>query len=507
MTQPDKTRRSMLVAGALAPVSLPAASALAGPVGQDPPVDPTATSRPEAPGAGPPFQAVPDYVFDVDTRELDFFGTPTPALLVDDRLPGTEIRYREGDTFRVLINNHLQTPCTLHWHGLIVPNYMDGVPGITQYPIAARQSVFIEYPIRQSGSYWYHSHYQLQEQQGLNGPYIIEERRPEHDYDHDVTVYLQDWIQQSPYGIVPQIRGEEPATPAVKTPVEGGAPFPGDRPFNVDVDCPGYLLNGGTESSPWTMKVRKGDRLRLRLINGSTSTFFRVGLADHDLTIIAADGQPVVPTTAGNVVLAVAERYDVLVTIRRTGSFDLRAIALGTRRGVSGVLHTPGASATPSRNPFVFRAPAGGSADYPSLRSPYSTTLPDGPVRTFEIELGGMMKKYLWSMAGEYYPELYVPEGDAGPLDIRRGERVRIRFTNSTMMYHPMHLHGHFYRVLAKPGAWEQPDAPLKDTVAVGPGQRIDIEFTADNPGHWFFHCHNLYHLASGMARQVRYVV
>ncbi|MED5506723.1 MAG: multicopper oxidase domain-containing protein, partial [Planctomycetota bacterium] len=117
------------------------------------------------------------------------------------------------------------------------------------------------------------------------------------------------------------------------------------------------------------------------------------------------------------------------------------------------------------------------------------------------------MKRYLWSMAGEYYPELYVPEGDAGPLEVRRGERVRIRFTNSTMMYHPMHLHGHFYRVLAKPGEWDQPDAPLKDTVAVGPGQRIDIEFTADNPGHWFFHCHNLYHLASGMARQVRYVV
>ena len=492
----------MLLASALAPLSLGSSQALARGLGQE------AGSPKRSPDIDePPSQLPPDYVLNVDTRELDLFGTPTPALLVNDSIPGTEIRYTEGDLFRVLVNNRLQVPCTLHWHGLIVPNYMDGVPEITQYPIAPTNSILMEYPIRQSGTYWYHSHYGLQEQQGLSGPYIIEERRPGYDYDHDVTVFLQDWLQQSPEGIIPQIRGEQPETAAVKTPVPGGAPFPGETPFNIDLNYPGYLMNGATDASPWTMPVRKGDRLRLRLINGSTSTFFRVGLEDHDLEIIAADGQPVVPVTAGNVVIAVAERYDVLVTIKKTGSFDLRAVALGTRRGVSGVLHTSGAPATPKRDPFVFRGPAGGSADYPSLKSPYPTTLPEGPVRTFEIDLGGVMKKYLWSMAGEYYPEPFVPEGDAGPLEIRSGERVRVRFTNSTMMYHPMHLHGHFYRVLSRPGAWSETNAPLKDTVAVGPGQKIDIEFTADNPGNWFFHCHNLYHLASGMARKVSYVV
>ena len=111
--------------------------------------------------------------------------------------------------------------------------------------------------------------------------------------------------------------------------------------------------------------------------------------------------------------------------------------------------------------------------------------LPDGPIKTFDIELGGDMDRYLWSMAGEYYPELFVPEGDAGPLRINYGDRVRVRFTNSTMMYHPMHLHGHFYRLLSTPGAWGETHCPLKDTVAVGPGQKIDIEFYADNPGHW----------------------
>jgi multicopper oxidase len=117
------------------------------------------------------------------------------------------------------------------------------------------------------------------------------------------------------------------------------------------------------------------------------------------------------------------------------------------------------------------------------------------------------MKEYLWSMGGQYFPEMYSPDGKAEPLMIRLGDRVRIRFTNGTMMYHPMHLHGHFFRVLPRPGAWDDATAPLKDTVGVGPMQKVDIEFYADNPGRWFFHCHNLYHMMAGMARVVQYEV
>jgi len=149
----------------------------------------------------------------------------------------------------------------------------------------------------------------------------------------------------------------------------------------------------------------------------------------------------------------------------------------------------------------------GGFTDYAALKSPYPTTLPDGPIKKFKIDLGGDMKKYLWSMEGQYYPELYSPDGKAEPLVVNAGDRVRFRFTNSTMMYHPMHLHGHFFRILPQAGQWDAPHAPLKDSFAVGPTQKLDIEFFADNPGRWFFHCHNLYHLASGMARVVQYEV
>jgi FtsP/CotA-like multicopper oxidase with cupredoxin domain len=494
------SRRAAIAAvGAMTPL------ALLGRVGAQPvnPAPPATDQGPRRMPAAPK----PDYVFNIEQKTIAPLGTPTDAILVNGADPGTEIRYTEGDMFRVLVNNTMQIPCTVHWHGLLVPNYMDGVPEITQYPIGPRQSVFIEYPIVQSGSYWYHSHYGLQEQQGLRGPYIIEEARPAYDYDKDITVFMTDWLDQSPDGIIPQIRNEQPQTDAVKTPVPGGEPFPGTKPFNIDVNYPGYLMNGKSVDDPWTMQVKQGDRLRLRLINGSTATFFRVQLEDHEMEIITADGQPVVPTKAGNVVIAIAERYDVLVTIKKSGSFTLNAVALGTKRQVAGVLHTKGASKKPSSGMPVWAGRSGGSADYASLKSPYPTVLPDGPVKTFNIELGGKMKQYLWSMAGEYYPEMFVPEGDAGPLRINYGDRVRIRFTNSTMMYHPMHLHGHFYRLLSTPGAWGETHCPLKDTVAVGPGEKIDIEFFADNPGHWFFHCHNLYHLAAGMARKFEYVV
>jgi FtsP/CotA-like multicopper oxidase with cupredoxin domain len=266
-------------------------------------------------------------------------------------------------------------------------------------------------------------------------------------------------------------------------------------------------MNGKSNSEPWSLKVRQGDRLRLRIINGSASSFYRMMLDGHQLEVIAADGQPVTPVTCDSLMLGAAERYDALVTIGSNGSFTLHAAALGTSDQVVGVIHTtpnPGPAGT---KPPTFNGATCGFDDYAAFKSPFPTTLPDGPIKTFNVELGGQMKKYLWSMDGMYFPEIYSPDGKATPFKINYGDRVRIRFTNSTMMYHPMHLHGHFFRVLAQAGQWGEPNAPLKDTVAVGPKQKIDIEFFADNPGRWFFHCHNMYHMLAGMARVVEYVV
>ncbi len=489
---PEFSRRQLLGAGAALPLAWSAA-AIAAPM----PARQTAS----------PMQAKPDYTLNIAAQTIAPLGQPSEATLVNGTLPGPTIRYREGDMFRVMVNNHLAVPTTAHWHGMIVPNYMDGVPDVTQPVIVPGGSVYYEYPLRQSGTYWYHSHYQFQEQTGLGGPFIIEARDEPHAYDHDVVVFLSDWLDQSPESVVPQLRMQQPPTAATKMIPPGGFTLPDGKPFEVDINYPGYLMNGKSNAEPWSLKVQQGDRVRLRIINGSAASFFRVALDNHDLMLIAADGQPIVPLNVSSLLISTAERYDAVVTIQSTGSFTLHAAALGTSGQALGVIHTTKSPRRANTKPPTFEGVTGGFSDYAALKSPYPTTLPDGPIKTFKIDLGGEMKKYLWSMEGQYYPEVYSPDGKAQPLSINAGDRVRVLFTNSTMMYHPMHLHGHFFRILPQAGEWNAPMAVLKDTFTVGPKQKLNFEFFADNPGRWFFHCHNLYHLAAGMARVVQYIV
>lgn len=499
------TRRTILGASAALPLAVAGAWARPGEARAE--EKPTGSGRRRSSVEAPR----PDYVLDIESREIAPLGTPVRAVLANGADPGPEIRYTEGDTFRVLLQNKLEEPTSVHWHGLIVPNWMDGVPGITQMPIGAGQSFFVEYPIVQAGTYWYHSHWELQEQAALRGPFIIEEKHPEYAYDHDVTCFASDWLNQSAYGIVPQIREEQPQTAAVKPPSGtdlynlAGA----TKQFNIDVNYPGFLLNSGTNAKPWTFACKAGDRLRLRLINGATSATFRVALDGHEMTIIQTDGNPCEPLTVDNLTIAVGERYDVLVTVRESGSFSLHWACVGQSEQVVGIIHTSDVAPKANLARPNFGSRSGGVPNYASLRSPWKTTLPEGPVKTFELDLGGVMDKYLWSMGGKFFPELYVPKelAEDVPLKIEYGDRVRVLFTNSTMMYHPMHLHGHFFRVIGDGRDWARPDAAMKDTVAVGPGQKLGIEFFADNPGHWFCHCHNLYHLAAGMARVFHYGV
>ena len=496
------SRRAVLTAGAALPLAIAGAHARGTTAAAEGAVAEEKRAGALAPRA--------DYVFDISQREYAPLGVSVDSIVVNGQTPGPEIRYREGEMFRVLLQNHLDQPTTVHWHGLIVPNWMDGVPDLTQLAIPPKNSFFVEYPIVQSGTYWYHSHYQLQEQVGLHGPYVIDEKRPIADYDHDVVCFGNDWLNQSPYDIVPQIRGEKKKTEAVETPEGDLYGLPGaKKPFNVDVNYPGFVLNAHTNQDPWTFQCKAGDRVRLRLINGATSATFRVALDGHDMTIIACDGTPCVPVTVDSIVLAVAERYDVLVTVKESGSFTMHWACVGQAQQVVGVIHTADAKPTPNLERARFGPRTGGMTDYAAMRAPHDTTLPDGPIKTIQLDLGGMMKSYLWTMGGQLYPEVYVPKGkaDAEPLHIELGDRVRMSLTNSTMMYHPMHLHGHFFRLLAEPGRWDQPDAVIKDTIGVPPGGRVDFEFFADNPGHWFFHCHNLFHLAAGMARVFHYGV
>jgi FtsP/CotA-like multicopper oxidase with cupredoxin domain len=150
--------------------------------------------------------AKPDFVLSIARQEAAPFGTPVQALLVGGTWPGLPIRYRKGDRFRVLVENSLEEPTSLHWHGLVCPNLEDGVPTVTQAPIAPGEALYYEFDLKQAGTFWYHSHFGLQEQQGLAGPLIIEDPNEPHAYDEDLTVMLSDVIDIPVDDIVPRIR-------------------------------------------------------------------------------------------------------------------------------------------------------------------------------------------------------------------------------------------------------------------------------------------------------------
>jgi FtsP/CotA-like multicopper oxidase with cupredoxin domain len=443
------------------------------------------------PGVGPG-RAV-EKTLRVARQELNPDGFKIRGIAVNGSMPGPEIRVREGDWLRLLVQNALDVPTSIHWHGLLLPATMDGVPGVSQVPIAPGAPFLYEYPLRQSGTYWYHSHFGTQEQSGLGGPFIIEAKNDPLAADREYVIYLQDWLHSDPDQVVPELRKRAPKKPAPAAPPPGGQP-PKMAIDGADVQYPSFLLNGRPPADPWVGAVKRGERVRLRVINAGGSTTFRFRIDDHPFQVTHIDGYPVRPVTADNLWIATAERYDLLVTVRDAGSFGLRAAPLGSPGQALGVLRTSDSSA--SVQPGVPKEWGTRLLAYSQLAAPQETTLPTGPVRQFALTLGGEMAAYRWSINGQYYPK-------ADPLLIKQGERVQVTIANPTMMVHPMHLHGHFFRVLGLGG--DERFAPLKDTIGVWPKQTVRLEFLADNPGKWFFHCHNLYHLETGMAREWHY--
>lgn len=463
-----------------------------------------------------PRPAAAQYTLRVAPASIAPDGTEAvPAVLVNGALPGPEIRAREGDLLRILVENHLpDSPTSIHWHGVLLPTGMDGVPDVSNAPIVPRQMYVYEYPIRQSGTFWYHSHAGFQEQMSCYGAFIIAPVDEPLKTEHDAVVLLGDWLHRNPEKVFEALRGgtdaaaaggmksstvpaggmkmDSPSGGGMKT---GGAPAGGMKAGAdlSDVKYDAFLLNGRGLDAPWTLAVRPGDRVRLRLINGGTSTYFRLRLDGHPLQITHADGLAVEPVTVDHLLMGMGETYDALATIVRPGSYTLHAVAQDGSGQAIGVLHTLDVAPQPNRTMPSFD---GRRLAYADLRAPAPTTLPPAPVQTFRLLLQGDMARYVWTIDGQAWPK-------ADPLLIRQGDRVQIEMVNQTMMWHPMHLHGHYFRVLQGAGDY----APLKHTVNVAPQQTLRIDFTADNPGKWFFHCHNLYHLEAGMAREFVYVL
>ncbi|CCH57642.1 multicopper oxidase (plasmid) [Fibrisoma limi BUZ 3] len=685
----------------------------------------------------------------IDEQTVNITGKPTKAMTINGGIPGPTMRFTEGDVAVIRVHNKLKTETSLHWHGLLLPNKQDGVSYLNTPPIHAGDTYTFEYPLVQSGTYWFHSHTRYQEQVGVYGSIVIQPQRITHKVDHDLVLLLSDWTNENPAYILKNLKRRNEWYSIKKGNVQSlnriirhkavGAYLRQSMmkmaPMDIsDVYYERFLINGkDTTRHP---EIKPGQTVRLRVINASASTYFHVNFAGGSLKLIAADGLDVQPVDVDRRLIAIAETYDFLLTVPQGGAFEIRATAqdgsgyasallgsglvhyaptiprpdlykltanmsrmggmgMGSMRmgradttaqanvemngpmmhNMTGMNHVPSqhptdapkptpkaadmgamdhsqmqmepskptgtkpqkqasmagmdhsrmdmggkpaakkptaaknttkssksagsmagmdhsgmnmgdmnpakdgkmdmtgmdhgqmdhspmpgmdhskmaisadsmpATQTDGKKPDHMvgmdhsqmnrtepasagrsnRRQSGGMAgmkgmnhgdmadasadgadhgmsmmdeqntiDYSILKSPEPIVFPaNHPIREIPLTLTGNMFRYIWGFNGQ-------PLSRADMIQIRRGEIVRIRMMNNTMMMHPIHLHGHYFRVLNGKGQY----SPLKHTVNVSPMESVTIEFMADDEKDWFFHCHLLYHMLSGMARVVSY--
>ena len=424
-------------------------------------------------------------------------GKVFKAWSFNGAIPGPVIRAQLGNAIRVKFINELPEPSTIHWHGLPVPNAMDGVPGVTQKAVQPGGSFLYEFPAKPAGTYIYHSHQGLQLDRGLYGALVIDDPNEAKYYDQEFVLVLEDWVTRDGGG--PEATRHKPAGGMM----HGGGGMMGGRgmmgrqwawnagdPTGEPV-YDAYAVNGKAFPYTQALQVKEGQRIRLRICNASAGTIYDLRLAGHALTITHTDGQAIKPITADVLRIGMGERYDIQFVADNPGNWLLGAYNSGW--GESG-LKVPvvyeGHQDKPPRAPEFPRG-----LRYPNYwnfeaAKPLETGTGQAG-RWYNQVLSGGMHSPFWTINGYTYPRSEI-------LQAGLGQTVRFSYTNHSPMAHPMHLHGHFFRLV-------NPDLPperwiVKDTVIVDPMRRVDIQFQADNPGRWLHHCHNLYHMEAGMA-------
>ncbi|HEV2479656.1 MAG TPA: multicopper oxidase domain-containing protein [Puia sp.] len=541
---------------------------------------------------------------------VNYTGKRRHAIAVNGRLPGPTLEFTEGDTAEIHIHNEMMMETSVHWHGIIVPNQYDGVAYLTAPPIGPMETYVAKFPIVQNGTYWYHSHTMLQEQIGLYGAFIIHKRPgggglagrssgdggsaerssraagadtaaggnpegggaaavadvgagPAEGLPEEVVLF-SDWTNEKPYEVSRSLHYatdwyaiRKHSTQDYAAAIKAGRfhtkltnEWKRMLPMDVsDVAYDLFTVNGRREEERPAYKP--GDRVHLRIINGASSSYFWLQYAGGKISVIASDGQDVVPVDVDRLIVGPSETYDLIVTIPDSGSFQFRATAEDRSGSVSFWLGSGEKKRLPALPPLqyfegmammnemmkgngemkpmnmhmsnqtmdmnsaMYPEAGGGSGsassgsdsamagmsggsivtlNYGMLRSPTRTTLPAAPTRELRFNLTGNMNRYVWSINNKT-----VSETDE--ILIHRGENIRIILYNGTMMRHPMHLHGHFFRLLNGQGD----HAPLKEVVDILPMETDTLEFAATESGDWFFHCHILYHMMSGMGRIFHY--
>jgi len=495
------------------------------------------------------------------------------GVAVNGTVPGPLLRLKEGDEVTLRVTNRLHQDTSIHWHGLLLPFQFDGVPGVSFPGIKPGETFTYKFPLRQSGTYWYHSHSGLQEQSGHYGPLIIDPAEPDPIHsDREFVLLLSEFTAMDPHKIFDRLRTGEGYFNRQKTTWTDDYPLSGAErrmwaqmrmpPTDIaDVSAPTYtyLANGLPALQAPEFLFRRGERVRLRLINGSAMTFFNVRIPGCKLTVVAADGQTVKPVTVEELQIATAETYDLIVepdgnafaivceAMDRSGMAlavltttpglrpavpPLRKAPLltmadmGMNHGTGGHDHGSGSMSMdgmPMRDvsllppdvkigpgiDMVSMAPADKMGEpglglrdvdhrvltYRDLSALTPNKDTREPSRLLELHLTGNMERYMWSFDGQMFSAV----SDV-PIRFAWNERVRVKLVNNTMMAHPIHLHGMFFELVNGQSPAHQ---PRKNVVIVQPGASATFDLTANEPGDWAFHCHLLYHMHGGMMQIV----
>ncbi|MFC5269567.1 multicopper oxidase domain-containing protein [Adhaeribacter terreus] len=537
----------------------------------------------------------------VEDTLVNFTGKNKKAIAINGSIPAPTLTFTEGDTAEIYVHNKMDVETSVHWHGVFLPNRMDGVPWLTQKPIKPHSTYLYKFPVIQNGTYWYHSHTKLQEQSGMYGALVFLKRNePEIPA---IPIVLSDWTDMKPKEVDRSLHSatdwfaiKKGATQSYAEAIRKGhfttkLKNEWKRMMAMDVSDVYYekLLTNGKPVAEAT-QFKAGDEVKLRVVNGGASTYFWLTYAGGKFTVVANDGNDVEPVEADRLIIAPSETYDVMITIPEDMQYEFLATAEDRTKSTSlwlgsghkmpakplgrlkyfegmkmmnGMMKMNGdmepmgmkmSNQQMDMNMVMYpeitgeesnskpakpanSAPKNGipveqktdtarkgnshaghemqnqqmqdhsmhnmemnadkefeTLNYGMLRAPEQTTLKPGPERILRFELTGNMNRYVWTLDNKT-----VSESDK--ILIKKGENVKIIMFNNSMMRHPMHLHGHDFRVLNGHGEY----APLKNVIDIMPMETDTIEFAATESGDWFFHCHILYHMMSGMGRVFSY--
>ncbi|MCZ4798189.1 multicopper oxidase family protein [Legionella pneumophila] len=436
----------------------------------------------------PTILLIKKYPTEVDGKPTDLFRIQQPD--------GTWGYYGvKGQVFDAIVKNQTDKPTVLHWHGLIVPNDQDGVPYVTQGPIPPGGEYHYHFVLKQSGTYWMHSHHDLQVQQFLSAPLIIADPGDKVS-DKEVTLFIGDFSYKKPEVILSELKKGQ------MTHMHHGSGMSSMPMDNAtadlnDVSYDAFLTNYKTLKKPEIVPVTPGDTVRLRFIAGSAMSNFFINTGTLDGEAIAIDGEPIKSVKSKQFQLAVGQRLDVLVTIPQgEAAYPILAQGEGTDMQTGLILATPKATIPNLSEKTSNKA---GALNYnQEFNFKALNPLPaQAPGQTLMVNLEGDMMSYIWTINKQKWPEIK-------PLIVTKNKRVEMVFNNNKMMAHPMHLHGHVFEVTEIDGK-KVSDGLLHDTVLVLPKSTVKIQFDTDNPGNWMLHCHMLYHQETGMMTIMNY--